>query len=261
MADWITLSRELHKESHWQPRQGYKFASDYTTIPVVINELAKIIPDYVIAFIKRGEGQYEAGAIVRLYGEHSLYINEDSKWVSTYVPAHLRCFPFAMLESAEDNFVLCIEKNHLTDNLDCPKVFKRDGELDESVSEKIDLVSAFAKNRQMTQKATQELASFGLIVPWQLSIYWPSLKGSLNVEGLYKIDEEAMSNLNAEEFATLRETGALLVAYAQLFSMSQVDRLMERALALSETVLQKPHSNLEGILGEGDNNVLDFDAF
>ena len=49
------------------------------------------------------------------------------------------------------------------------------------------------------------------------------------MEGLYRVDEAALNALPDETLLTLRKTGALPLAYAQLFSMNQLAMLPKAA--------------------------------
>jgi len=49
------------------------------------------------------------------------------------------------------------------------------------------------------------------------------------VQGLYRIDEEALNVLPDEAFLPLRKTSALPLAYAQLFSINQLAMLPKAA--------------------------------
>jgi hypothetical protein len=58
------------------------------------------------------------------------------------------------------------------------------------------------------------------------------------VTGLYRIDEAVLNALENEDFLTLRQSGALLVADAQLLSMNQIAVLKQ--LAQIQTQFHEP---------------------
>ena len=125
----------------------------------------------------------------------------------------------------------------------------------------LELLSQVERSRMATQAAVDALAAAGLIQPWPLNIQ----QGEQNVPvtGLYRIDEAALNALENEAFLTLRRSGALLVAYAQLLSMNQLavlQRLIQiqaKLKAPAPSVVQN-FAGLRGIALSQDDGTLKF---
>ena len=262
MATWKPISRKDHCSSHWKPRNGYQFSAERHTIPIMLAELAKLLPHYVLGFVKNDNDVYEVVALVGLGGERNLYINQENKWLCGYVPAHLRGYPFALLNDMNGSKVLCIEESFLSDDEAFPRLFREDGGLDSGTSEILDFLKQCELNSQQTEIAVAALASAGLIETWPLSIGRGEDAEPLTVNGLHRINEKALNLLDANSLAELRRTGALSLAYAQLFSIAQMNQLTLRTEHLAKA--KKPASltkGLEKLFSTEDFGSLNFDAF
>ncbi len=262
MATWKPVSRKDHFTSHWKARNGFQFFVGQHVVPVMLAELAKLLPHYVIGFVKNDSDVYETVALVGLGGERNVYTNQDSKWLCGYVPAHLRGYPFSLLNDAGGNKILCIEESFLSDDEALPRLFREDGELDSRVSEIVDFLKHCALNREQTGTAVAALAAAGVIEPWPVSIHRDGNREPLTINGLHRIDEEKLNSLDADILADLREIGALALAYAQLFSIAQIDQLTLRAEHLGKAHKTASSSKgLDNLFSNEDYGSLNFDAF
>jgi hypothetical protein len=106
------------------------------------------------------------------------------------------------------------------------------------------------KNRRITQAACAALDKAGVIEKWPLQIKREEGAEPLKIDGLFRISEQALNELDAETFAGLRKNGALGLAYAQLFSMNQTARLGELAQLHARQAQQQP--DIEQLFGGDD---------
>ena len=63
MPQWIALSRTQHADHFYHPRQGYTFTHQQAVAPILLAELAKLVPHYALGFIKQETG-YQAVALL-----------------------------------------------------------------------------------------------------------------------------------------------------------------------------------------------------
>ena len=113
----------------------------------------------------------------------------------------------------------------------------------------------------MTAASTQKLHEAGVIEPWPLTLERGEGQEPLKVNGLYRVNEKALNSLDAEAYATLRG-GPMALAHAQLFSMSQLSQLSERAKFHAQHATQEVPENLDSVFDGGDDDelTLDFDS-
>ncbi|MHB0776545.1 SapC family protein [Halomonas sp. WWR20] len=261
MAQWIAVSRTEHADNYFWPRQGYLFAAKDQVVPVLIAELTRLLPHYALGFIRQGEN-YRPVALTGLGGERNLYVHTDGRWLASYVPSVLRGYPFRMANTDNGQQVLAIEQDSLTDEPSAQPMFDEEGNLTSRVQQTVDFLTQCDKNRQATAAACQALSQADVIEEWPLKIERGEGQEPITVQGLYRINEKAMNELAAEAFAGLRKHGALALAYAQLFSMSQLSQLIERAKfhekLHAKQADQSASRDIDSLL-DGDEDDLTFD--
>jgi len=257
MPTWKALSKTEHTSKHFIARQGYFFAAKQQVVPILLAELSKLIPLYALGFIQQQEA-YMPVVLTGLGGEQNLFVNADGKWLGTYVPAVLRGYPFALADNNQGEKVLCIEESHLSDDQGQP-LFDGDGNLTKPVQDTLSFLNECEKNRKVTQTACQSLDQAGVIEKWPLQIKQSNDQEPVQIDGLYRISEKVLNELDAESFGGLRQNGALGLAYAQLFSMNQVSRLGELAKlhAQQQKKQQSQEPDIEQLFGNDD--TLNFD--
>lgn len=267
MHSWIALSRTEHAKCHWQPRQGFEFAAAQQVVPVMLAELSKLLPHYALGFVKDENEAYQAVALIGLGGERNLYITADSQWLCTYVPAVLRAHPFALLrdgarKDSNEQAIFCIDEMSLTADETCPRLFKFDGEMEDRVVEMLNFTTKCEQNRRMTAAASANLAAVEIIESWPISIERSHGEEPITVNGLHRISEAALNALSADQLTDLRNSGALALAYAQLFSMGQLEQLTQRAEYHAKSAKRTIQpAGLGDLFSNDDSGSLNFDAF
>ncbi len=260
MGEWIAISRTQHAKKKYRPRAGYEFAAKQQVVPVMLAELARLLPHYALGFMQAEDATYHLVALAGLGGERNLYITHDHLWLCNYVPAALRAFPFAMHNDSAGNKIFCLLDSHLSDDEEHPSLFNAEGELDKLAAEHLNFVSQCENNRQITATACAALAKVGLIKPWAISINRPEAQEPLQVNGVHRIDEEAMAKLDAVAFADLRKSGALAIAYAQIFATVQLEQLTLRLEYFAKEKLEKADlAGLGSLLNTDSGGSLNFD--
>jgi hypothetical protein len=256
MPNWIALSPSQHAGKHFLPRQGYSFAADQQAVPILLAELSKLIPLYALGFIHQNN-TYQPVALTGLGGGRNLYVNHDGKWLATYVPAFLRSHPLRLLTTENKQQVMCVQEDHLVDNSQGEPLFDSEGNLTKPVQDTLNFLNECEKNRRVTQAARTALDKAGVIEKWPLQLKQQEGQEPIQVDGLYRISEKALNELDTETFAGLRSNGALALAYSQLFSMNQIDQLAERAKYHARQQPKQEEPDIEKLFGNDD--ILSFD--
>ncbi|MEX0739202.1 MAG: SapC family protein [Pseudohongiella sp.] len=262
MISWIPLSRTDHADKHWRPRKGYEFAATQQVVSIILAELAKVMPHYATGFVEADDGAFQFVALVGMGGERNLYVTGDSQWLCSYVPASLRAYPFAVLNDPKGNKIFCLDEDYISDDDMHPRLFQEDGELEKTAADTLDFISHCERNRLLTLKATSALVDADLLEPWPISISSGEGQESLTINGMYRVNEKKMNSQSPERMAALRDVGALPLAYAQIFSMSQLEQLTHRADHLAKEKLNNtPTSGMDNLFSNEDSGSLNFDAF
>jgi hypothetical protein len=261
MAELAAITPERHAGKVWKHGTDYAFAAEDNVISLVGAELTKVVLGMPTGFVKLDAG-YQLVAITSLQPGLNLYVAPDGKWLGEYIPAALRAYPFklAQHESAGE-FILCINEasglvaeseddgNAFFDNQDQPT---------QKTMEILNFLLEVKASLAVTQEAVNALADAGLITPWEINL--KQGEQVVPVKGLFGIDEAALNRLEDKNFLTLRKSGALAIAYAQLMSTNRIARLESLDQLHTEIVAQTVKSapgSLEGFsLAEDEGSLI-----
>lgn len=232
------VSLERHAKRAWQRYTNYSFAAQDHLVPLLAAELSSALPQMPLAFVPV-DGRYLLVAVTALTPGQNHYVAPNGQWLAAYVPAALRGYPFRLIKPADQgpdaDAVLCVieDSGLLVDPAAAAPAgaeafFDADGQPSAALRAVLDFLTQIERNRRATETAVAALAAAGLIQPWALSTTRDG--ATLPVEGLFRIDEAALNQLDAEALLDLRNRGGLAIAYAQLLAMGQF-KVLERLQA------------------------------
>lgn len=224
------LSRERHKGIGWRRFGDYRFASGVSFAPLADAELAKAVLHLPLGFVQQ-DGRWQFVALLGLLPGRNLFVAPDGRWLAGYVPAHLRSYPFRIgrAEGSTDAVFCVDESSGLLMQGGGEALFDPSGELSQAASGVWSFMLEVAKGEARLSAACDRLAEAGLIEPWPLTVR--EGEASKQVDGLFRINEVRLNELSDEDFLAVRRTGALPVAYAQMFSLGHFEKLGELAEA------------------------------
>ena len=225
MTEWIALSSLNHAEYYYQKRDDNHHASGQMTVPVTEDEIFKLVPHYVLAFTEGDYGLYPV-ALLGTEQNQNLYLDPNNSWLTSYVPFRLQTYPFALSVNDEGDEEIIISKNFLSER-DGYRLFQSNGELSEALINIKTALTSHQKNVRFARYASQMLDGAGVLSSWKLSVgvgHSPK-----NIDGLYRVDEQALNALDDYKYAQLKLGGPMTFAYAQMFSEANVEKLTELA--------------------------------
>ena len=205
-------------------------------------------------------------AITSLRSDSNLFVGADGRWLTDYVPASLRAYPFMLVKPDDSNdLVLCVdeESDLVLEAGQGEAFFDVEGTSSQALKDVMSLLSNIERSRIVTQVAVDALQSEGLIQAWPLNIQ--TGEQTLAVNGLYRIDEAGLNALPEDSFLRLRKVGALPVAYAQLLSMNQLAQLSTAAFLqnqlqdkLAAKAASQPVHDTEAFFKLSDSGTIKF---
>ncbi|MTH99879.1 SapC family protein [Roseibium sp. RKSG952] len=230
MADIQPISRERHQNRRWLRFNNYDFARSQAIAPIVAAEFPKAVHAFPVGFLKNGEAFFPA-AVLGIEAGKNLYVGPDGRWIGGYTPATFRGFPFRIGQTENGNQLLCIDEDSglITEGPDGEPFFNEDGSMSEELSKILDFLGTTYRNRNATAKVCDMLASKNLFIDWPVTV--KTSEGAQTLEGLFRINEEALNKLSAEDFEEVRRSGALPLIYAHLLSMQHLQLLARLAEA------------------------------
>lgn len=256
MSQWIPLSPSQHAEKTCLPREGYTFAAQRPVAHVLLAELARLLPHYVLGFVRQEEALVPV-ALLSLDGQTNLYVAPNGKWLGSYVPASLRGYPFTLANTEDGQKALCIHGDHLADEAGDP-LFDASGNRSATVQKTLDFLSQCEQNRVQTRNAARALDEAEVIEPWPLQINREEGQEPLAVNGLFRVSERALNALNAEAYAGLQGP-PMALAHAQLFAMGQLAQLTDRTRLQARHAEDQTAGDVDNLFGGGDEDELEFD--
>ena len=244
MSNIQAISRDRHLNTRWKPRLSYLFAAHDSIAPIVVQEIPKAATSLPIGFILKNE-EFMPVAIQGLEPNKNLFVAPNGRWIEAYTPGVYRGYPFLLANTEDGKQVLCLdEASDLISETEGEDFFKEGGQPSEAINAVMEFLTRIAQNRDLTARICAALDKYKLIQPWPIKVQTDS--GEQNIEGLYRIDETALNELSAKDFASLRKSGAIPVVYCQLISMNHLPKLGILHQAHAQIALNKPSPLLAG---------------
>lgn len=218
MVSIVPVDRGRHIGKGWRSSQGYAFAATQALVPLVGAEFANAAVVMPISFVQH-DGRYVPVGVTSPIQGRNFFVAPNGHWLGNYVPAALRSYPFR-LGHAEDGgqVMLCIDEDSGlvvdTSATGATKFFEEDGSPSAAMEATFGFLQEVEQNRVVTDLAVASLTEAGVIQPWPLQVMDGNQQVAVN--GLYRIDAEALAALDDETFLVLRKSSALALAHAQL---------------------------------------------
>lgn len=226
MTNIVAVTKSDHLNSYWKRPSGYAFASPFSTCPLVVEELPKAALSLPVGFMQNEAGGFSQVAILGLRDGVNARVTSDGKWIDSYIPASLRAFPFVLAKNANNQQILCIHKDYvLNKSPDSNELafFDEDGNTSEIIAKTLDFLAKIESGKNFSNGICDQLAEFGLIEAWPIKIQLNS--EVISVEGLFRVSERKLNQVDPEQLKILQSSGALTTAYLQLLSQQHINAL------------------------------------
>lgn len=220
-----------HAQLGVSPTQDqFSFAAASNIVPIVISEITLAMAHYPLVFILE-EGA-TAPALVALVGNGdgvNQFVSATGAWrAQTYIPAWVRRYPFILVNQNAGSPNAALAFDPTSDLLSDQHPVKL---LQESqATEALNGILAFQRNMASSLEATVAVAKAlnDAQVLEAASLTFNSPDGTSepkNVTGFMVVNEEKLRALNGAALEKLNQANALGLAYAQLFSMKNLQNL------------------------------------
>lgn len=251
MANFQVITFENYMFKRWQRHGDYTVAGDHALCALVAQELPKAVLAMPIGFVAEGD-RFLPVAVQGLTPGKNLLVAADGRWLTSYVPAAYRGYPFHMAKTDQGERVLCIDEDSgLISDTEGEPFFDEEGAPSQSVMGIVEFFAQIEANQEVTRVGCVALQKHNLIQPWVINVQNDG--GETKLEGLFRIDETALNALTAEALVELRDAGALTIAYCQLLSMQHLPVLGSLARAHAEA-----DRNLQAQASMGESDTFSF---
>jgi len=217
----IPLDHKKHRHLRFAPNQPYHFASQEMLVPVVSGEIQMVAREYPVIF---PESSGMPVALLGLDKGHNLHVQKSGHWVGRYVPAHIRRYPFiAVLNqqgSSQDKqqYILLVDQQapHITADQG-ERIYTDDGRESPLLEKVIQVLKSLLQDELRTTRLVEQLDKAGVLVSRNLKI-----GNDRAVTGFRVVDRQALAKLDPEAVSELNTSGALMLAYAHLVSLTNL---------------------------------------
>ncbi len=234
MTHIVAFDPKVHHQIRLDLTQMTASCAKVQLLPVVPAEFAQVATQTPIVLTKHGHtGQFVFVALLGFQPGENLFW-QQGQFQGLYQPLHLRRQPF-LLGYEGENPLLCLDLSHpaLVAQPDqageC--LVQSDGADSPYLQSVKSCLGELMRGEQQLQQLLPLLAELELIQPLSLAITFANQQ-SVQLQGLYSIDQQKLAALSAEALWRLHQHGALAAIYTHLASMAQLYPLIERKNAL-----------------------------
>ena len=207
-----------------------------TALPLSFAEFAPAVHDYPIAFISGDAGStFVAMAILGLEAQQNLFVVGDDSWdAGVYLPAYVRRYPFCMTRVTVDGKeqserIACVEKRAV--NAKGEALYDSRGEPLPVWDHLRKLLFEFEADLARTEELCRKLQELRLLETFTAQVA-PQNEPPIALTGMYRVSEEKLQALPAGTLQELARYGMLSRVYAQLLSLDNFQRLLDRRAQL-----------------------------
>lgn len=225
MSNYQPVSTEEHIGTYWNPPTDYRFASNDSICPLSITEVGKAMMSLPLAFVQQSDS-VQMVAVLGLKANTNLCVGDNGGWLGPYVPAKLRPYPFSLGKTQQDEMILCVDEDSgLLSRDEGKPLFNDDKTPSDELIQIRDFLVQINQGIEIIPGITSVMAELELFEPWQI-VMTDEQQSKTRIEGLLKINEQRLNELNGEDLKKLQDSKGMILAYAQMFSMQHIDALV-----------------------------------
>jgi hypothetical protein len=234
MSTLVALNSKIHQDLEINQKKVESEAGLLHMVPVVLSEFSKLALQYPILITKNQDtGRFTCVTLFGLEKGENLFFNRDT-WDTIYLPLHIRRQPFFVGKSdVDEGHVICIDMNHASVEKDSDagegrsRLFDAEGNETDYLSGIKNVLAELFDGEKATELYINELLALDLLQSLQLQITLEN-KSSVQVEGLYTINEKVLNKLTAQQLFTLHEKNYLHPTYTMINAIGHIYGLVEK---------------------------------
>ena len=211
-----------------------EFCKKLNAIAISYTEFTVACRDYPLVFTTADNGQsFAPVAVLGIADGENLFLTDGAWDRNVYVPAYVRRYPFCMARVNLDNVeqadrLICVEKEFLSDQGEL--MFDPEGKPLPKWQPIEKLLQEYEADLERSREMSAILADYGLLEPFAMQAK-SNAGESMNLTGMYRVDEKKMEFLNASQHKNLIKKGVMGRIYAHLISIDNFTRLLDRKVA------------------------------
>jgi len=228
----VPLHQDIHRHIRLSTQLSFAEFSDRHLFPVSVHEFCRASTEFPVVFVKDSEtGQFKAVILLGLVPGENLYAGVGASQPN-YLPQVLQNYPLVLLADPKNagQFTIGLHTTSgLVNESAGQLLFDAQGQETPFLHQRKQALIQTFEQQQVTDAFAALLAELQLLQAQSFSVEIQGLTTQLN--GIYIVNESALAQLPAAQFADLRQRGFLPSIYAQLNSLHQFNRLAARKAA------------------------------
>tara|TARA_B100000700_G_scaffold331023_1_gene460828 strand:- start:4524 stop:5339 length:816 start_codon:yes stop_codon:yes gene_type:complete len=233
---WIPIDKNLRGRGFRQ-NNNFAFAKDASVVELSLFELKNSVGTMPIGFLVEKERVFLAG-LLGLETNRNLFVDSAGNWLSRYVPAMFREYPFRLIDvkvSGEMKKTIGVLEDAPTivEEKDGIPFFDEEGKLSKSILKIADFMNQKLISETLTRQACKVIQDLGLLIPWDLAYIRSTKNGPKKqiLTGLSRVDEQKFKNLSDKDLLHLNKVHGAAIIFAHFFSGEMVYQLNKLFLA------------------------------
>ena len=259
MTALVPLSTSDHGDLKFRPLNDLSDIRNQHLIPIYSSEVNVLGRRHPIVISRPdSESPYGLSILCSLSenGEN-VSITPEGKWVGPHVPAFIRQGPFNMVLSKDNQKVLCADIDSPQLGTEGISLFE-EGEPTKFLEQVRDLLSRLFDNGVMTKAVLGLLSDLELITPLEIKL--KDLRGEVSsFQGMFRIDEEKLSQCDDESWLQLKNAGAIPLIYGHLWSLGHIQSLAD-ILRVKDQQTELTDRDSLNFMFDGEDDHLNFDG-
>jgi hypothetical protein len=212
------------------PERPFEFARKSRALPITLSEIASAQKHFAIVFSDL-ENPVPL-AVVGTRDDVNLFIDENGNWErETYIPAYIRCYPFALAARSNEEFAVVIDRaaESISDDPEQP-FFGDDRKVTPQIQALIDFCGRYDAETKRTVQFGLRLKELGLLAGQQVTSKTQNGE-EVPVATYVAVDSEKLNNLDDVVVRELFGQGYLAGVFAHLFSLENWQVMIDRMAA------------------------------
>jgi hypothetical protein len=238
----VALDRQAHVRLKVTPPDDFSFTADVPLAPLLTPEFGPVCREYPIVFLRDGEEMIPV-ALTGMPKGKNLFLTAGGRWDARYIPAYVRRYPFVFVETAPDQFTVCIDPtSKFLNESTGTALFGDDGEPTAALKDTVNRLGEYQRAVQLTRTFMKRLIESKLLMDANAKADLPDGR-SLEWSGFCVVDEKRFREIPEALLKDWFATGELGLVYAHLLSVGNLSELLRRyTLAAAASTAATPTS-------------------
>ena len=220
------LSKEKHSNLKIKSLTNLVFAKSMPSIPVLISETEKIAATFPIVFTSD-----ENPSIIAItgLGNDNLAINQDGKWITSYVPAVYRKYPFTYVNVKDNSdqkaVAIDVEAENISEE-EGNALFDENKEQTQLLKDTIQFLTSYEQETMKTKSLAKLIADANILEDREISV-GEGVEKKVLVKGFKVVDREKLNALDDATLALWVRNGIITFINMHMKSLDNMQNLMD----------------------------------